>query len=257
MTPLRAYGLAALLLLGAMAPGVAHAQAAGAAAPSVRGAYFGLRGEPGKQKGMTGLLVTEVAPGSPAEAVGLQPGDLLHLLVRTDGPRDVYLKRPQVIARDQGAVEAWLETQAPDLEIQAWWFRAGRLVRKNVRLATPPGGAAAGVVQPGGPANLIEATRTAYLQMCGEGAERLSAATCGGMKRDLDAALAAEAAAAREAEVMAVHRQLCSPENRKLGEDTCAAMLAEARRKLAAGADTAPRRPAREPFDATPTPRSR
>ncbi|MCR5879777.1 hypothetical protein LRS04_16665 [Phenylobacterium sp. J367] len=184
--------------------------------------------------------MTEVVPGSPAEASGLQPGDLLIYLVRTDGPRDAYLKRPQVHARDQGALEAWLETQAPGLEVQAWALRNGRMLRNAVRLAPAPG-AGAGPLGAGHAPGPMETAQKAYLQMCGKGDEKLGAATCASMKRDLDAALAREAAEAREAEVMALHRRLCAPDARKLSVETCAAMLTEAERTLAAAPALSPK----------------
>ncbi|MCR5879776.1 hypothetical protein LRS04_16660 [Phenylobacterium sp. J367] len=96
------------------------------------------------------------------------------------------------------------------------------------------GGAATQTAAAKAQADGVEEARTAYLQMCGKGQERLSAATCGAMRRDLDAATAAQAAAAREAEVMGVYRQLCGGAGRKLSEETCASMLAEAKRTLAA-----------------------
>lgn len=108
-------------------------------------------------------------------------------------------------------------------------------VRASKFAAGSPASSLSGPAAPGLAGDTVEAARTAYLQMCGKGQEKLSAATCAGMRRDLDTAVAAQTAAAREAEVMGVYRQLCAPSARKLSEDTCASMLTEAKQTLAAG----------------------
>lgn len=136
-----------------------------------------------------------------------------------------YVVRVLTVAREPEKDPFVLKVRKLAPGVRASKFAAGAA-------APAPAGSAA----PGLAGDTVEVARTAYLQMCGKGQEKLSMATCAGMRRDLDAAVAAQAATAREAEVMGVYRQLCAPSARKLSEDTCASMLTEAKQTLAVGA---------------------
>ena len=133
-----------------------------------------------------------------------------------------YAVRVMTLAREPEKDPFLLRVRKLDPSVRARTFQPGGV-----------GVAAASALSRTAAANGVEEARTAYLQMCGKGQERLSAATCEGMRRDLETAAAAQAAAAREAEVMGVYRQICGSPDRKLSEETCAAMLAEAKRTLA------------------------
>lgn len=183
-------------------------------------------------------VIESLDPAGPAAAAGLQPGDAI-TLVRLS-PRDFWAGNVGGYISGE-TINTWVRRYKVGTGMAVSYSRSGG-EQREVKLTTGPQNAS-----PAMQANAVEEARTAYLKMCGKGAEKLSAATCEGMRRDLDLATAARAASRREAEVMGVYRQLCAPGAAKLSAETCASMLAEAKRSLVAPASVAREAATKEP----------
>jgi len=213
-----------------------NAPPAAAVTPGYLGVTFEMRGND--------RIVAAIDPAGPAAGTDLQVGDKL-LTLRASPYSPFQADTPFDVA----GLEGWIYQHKAGSKVSLWYSRPGVRSRQlQLTLAAASGvamPAGAGAAASGGAtrkamsASDVEQARTAYFQMCGKGSERLSRETCDGMRRDLDAAVAAQAAARREAEVMGVYRQLCTPSAPKLSPDTCASMLAEAKRTLAAPAPAA------------------